>query len=300
VPPPAWADKHFLTADWDAGSEGYRAKRITQLLLSVGAAKRDEKHDVDTMSRTQLDYVSLFPRDVFAALEAGRAPLSPTTPGGAWLLRALREWDGAMGVGATLPPLWAEVRARLMALGAREVGGRVHDNAAFLLSVLASDGAPGGADPACAAAGFSTCAAVAAAALDGAAGAYALGGDGVPRAGAPALPAWGEDVHLAAVAHQVLHGSPLACLADRTVGHGGEDFTVNVGGWDVGGDLTQTHGPSVRHVIDIGDKELLGEDGAENNATASKWVLPGGQEGDLLSPQYQNLLPKWASGDYVR
>jgi penicillin amidase len=292
VPSAAWAAQHFITADWDAGSEGYRAKRITQLLT-----QRRGAHDVDSISQVQLDYVSLFPRDVFDALENSGAAVAPATPGGAWLLRALRAWDGAMVVGGTLPSLWAELRRQLMALGGREVNGRVHDNAPFLLRALASDGAPGGSDPACAAAGHASCAAFAAAALDAAAAAYALDGDGEPRAGAPKLPAWGEGVHQARVAHQILDGSPLTCLADREVSHGGEDFTVNVGGWDLeSGDLTQTHGPSVRHVIDMRDETLL-TDGAEANATLSRWALPGGQEGDLLSPQYANLLKRWATGE---
>ncbi len=299
MPPPAWAEKYFITADWDTGSEGYRAKRITQLLTAADA----KQHDVAGMARTQLDYTSLFPGDVAAALPGG---VAPATPGGAWLLRELRGWGGSMAVGGTFPAVWAELRRQLMALGAREVGGAVHDNAPFLLAALASDGAPGGADPACAAAGHATCAAFAAAALDAAAGAYAIGGDGAPRAGAPPLPQWGLDVHAAVTRHQVLAGSPLACLADRAVRHGGEDFTVNVGGWSLeSGDLTQTHGASVRHLIDMGDEELSGGGQAagaaapQGNATMSRWALPGGQEGDLLSPQFSNLLRLWGDGEYM-
>ena len=64
----------------------------------------------------------------------------------------------------------------------------------------------------------------------------------------------GEDVHAAAITHQVLGGSLLACLADRAVAHGGEDFTVNVGGYDLDdATQTQTHGPSVRHIMALSD-----------------------------------------------
>ena len=204
-----------------------------------------------------------------------------------------------MAVGEDTPTLWAESRKRLMALGGGEVGDTVHDNAVFLLNALSNNGS----DPACAAAGFSSCAAFAAAALDGAAAAFSLGGGGQVKGGATPVPMWGVGIHKALVAHQVLTGSPLSCLADREVGHGGEDFTVNVGGWKLGGreDLEQTHGASVRHVLDMRDGLVVGGGGDKNTSTTalSKWVLPGGQEGDLFSVDYDSMLSKWAGGEYV-
>ena len=60
--------------------------------------------------------------------------------------------------------------------------------------------------------------------------------------------------------------------------------------------FTQTHGPSVRHLLDMADpwEEGKGGEGGE-----SKWVLPLGQEGDLLSPLYDSQLEKWGQGSYI-
>jgi acyl-homoserine lactone acylase PvdQ len=42
-------------------------------------------------------------------------------------------------------------------------------------------------------------------------------------------PLWGEEVHHAVFPHALLDGTPLACLANRDVPHGGDMSTVNVG-----------------------------------------------------------------------
>ena len=110
---------------------------------------------------------------------------------------------------------------------------------------------------------------------------------------------WGVDNHHARFEHQVLHSSPLACLADRTVGHGGDFSTVNVGGFVIDDPATaggggspnmflQKHGPSYRHISDLSD--LNGN---------SVFLNPPGQSGELLSDEYDSLLQMWKSGRYL-
>ena len=112
---------------------------------------------------------------------------------------------------------------------------------------------------------------------------------------------WGVENHHARFEHQVLHSSPLACLADRTVGHGGDFSTVNVGGFVIddpapataggGGSpnmFLQKHGPSYRHISDLSD--LNGN---------SVFLNPPGQSGELLSDEYDSLLAMWKSGRYL-
>jgi penicillin amidase len=287
VPPRQWP--FFLSSDYDAGSDGYRAERITDLLTA------QPQHSPATFARIQTDYVSLFPRDVGRAV-AGAAP---ATPGGVWLRTWLAGgaagWDFSLPVGSWQATVWADLRLRLMALGAGEAGGGgFYDNPVFLLAALASDGSAGGTDAACPRAGFASCAAFAGAALDAAAAKFGIGGGGPPAAGA-SIDRWGEAVHAAAVTHQVLGGSPLACLADRAVAHGGEDYTINVGGYDFGDAAkTQTHGPSVRHIMALSDAA-----NAAAAAPASLWMQPLGQEGDILRPSYDGLLARWAAGTYM-
>ena len=110
-------------------------------------------------------------------------------------------------------------------------------------------------------------------------------------------PAWGSDVKPVTFEHAILSGSPLACLSDRRVVHGGDEFTVNVGAWDgtltggrfytsgsVRGAGTQTAGPSYRQVIDLGDLE------------SSVWEPSMGQSGNLISPYYDDLVEGWGEG----
>lgn len=283
VPPREWP--YFLTADWDGGSDGYRAERITNMIAGETA------HSVDSVARAQTDYVSLFARDVGAAVAAAA---TTTTPGGAWVRAWLStSWDHSLPVGSWEATLWADVRKRLMVLGAAETGGAVWDNPVFLLNALYSDASGTGSDPACAAAGFASCAAFSGAALDAAAARFGIGAEGTTGDG---IAKWGVDVHRAAITHEVLKSSPLACVADRVVAHGGEDFTVNVGSYDFDDDtMTQKHGPSVRHIMDLADPAAIAG-GAE---AASRWMQPLGQEGDVLSPAYDALLARWATGEYM-
>lgn len=101
------------------------------------------------------------------------------------------------------------------------------------------------------------------------------------------IPLWGSDLHRAVFEHQLLSGSPLACLADRSTFHGGDDSTVNVGPMDLDDDLlTQTAGPSYRQVVDLGALQ------------GSLYVHPMGQSGAEMSQDYESLLPLWAQGRY--
>ena len=282
---------HFLSADWDCGGEGYRAARITELVqrdagaggAGKAAGQEGGGHTPDSISRVQTDYRSLFAEALCSAL-VDCLRTAAATPAGAALAARLDAWDKLMAVGSTEATLFADVWARLGVLGAGEGGGGgVWRDPQFRLAALRSDGAGGCSDPACAAAGHATCAAAAAAALDATAAAFGL------AEGRKAVPRWGVDVHLARAEHEVLHGSALGCLADRQVGHGGDAYTVNVGGFDLeDAARVQSHGPSVRHVMVLGESE-----------DASKWVQPMGQEGDLLSAQYDNLLERWAAGAYI-
>ena len=102
-------------------------------------------------------------------------------------------------------------------------------------------------------------------------------------------PAWGKDNHKAVFASQTLGKTPLACLANREVGHGGDDDTVNVGHWGKAPDFPQGEGPSYRQIID---------GSALDNPERSVFVNPMGQSGEELSPLYDNMLPSWADGKY--
>ncbi len=337
--PRAWP--YFLSADWDSGGEGFRAARITQLVVErdgAGTASGSSSgsragHSVESISRVQLDTLSLFALNVTAGLygswRAGALQVG-TAAGGALVQRlgGPGGWGGGMALGSEEATLWAELWQRLSTLGAAEGhsgegsasaegGGAGADAAAaaaaafwedpmFLLNALASDGSARGSDPACNAAGFPTCAAFAAAQVDGVARHFSLGEDGRASPGGPSIPLWGVDTHSVLMEHEILHGTVLECLGDRHVGHGGDAFTVNVGGWALSdSDHVQTHGPSVRHVMQGSEEEEEEEEGggapggSGRPATSSRWVMPLGQEGDLLAAGYDDLMGAWARGEYL-
>ena len=81
----------------------------------------------------------------------------------------------------------------------------------------------------------------------------------------------------------------MSCIGDRKVSHGGDAYTVNVGGYDFEDPmLTQTAGPSYRHIIDLNETE------------ESLFINPMGQNGNQLSAHYDNLLDMWSTGKYLR
>ena len=90
--------------------------------------------------------------------------------------------------------------------------------------------------------------------------------------------------------HQILDAvSIVSCIGDREVEHGGDAYTVNVGGDDFeDAMLTQTAGPSYRHIIDL------------NATDRSLFINPLGQNGNQLSTHYDNLLDMWSTGKYLR
>jgi len=86
--------------------------------------------------------------------------------------------------------------------------------------------------------------------------------------------------------------SPLACLYDRRFEWGGDANTVNVAGFT---QITQTNetvfeavaGPSYRQIVDL------------HNLQTSVFVLPGGQSGNVLDLNYDNMLPLWQADEYI-
>lgn len=285
VTPPSY--KYNLTVDWDSGSDGYRAKRITQMIQETPLLTPDD------MARIQTDYTSLAQRDLAQALYNVSDSLFREGGGGLAIRNLLFRFDGRLIVGSQMATLWADVLGQLSQLANAEIGTWV--NIVFLLNALESDAA-GSSDPACLALSFSSCAAFAANALDTVADMR-----GVSEAGdLKGVPAWGIDIHKLNIEHAVLSASPLACVADRIEAHGGDEFTINVGGYS-GEKYAQDHGPSYRQIVDLASPDAsrfvhpMGVDGApfsfDDGSDGVSAFAPSGS--------YDDLLPLWLNGDYV-
>lgn len=89
----------LITHDWASGSNGYRAKRITQLITDKIAASA--KVSPEDMKAIQLDTVSELARDLQPLLET--LPQSVLSADGVKWSQKLMEWDLAM-VSLSPPP----------------------------------------------------------------------------------------------------------------------------------------------------------------------------------------------------
>lgn len=274
--------KFNITVDWDAGSTGYRAARITEL-VEAGGSGASGKLTVQDMQRIQTDYGSYLMKVLVPfAVNMSDAALSADGIAARDMMKTMlvdaeRPFDASIGSNATT--VFETWYKHLCKLGGKETNSTYWTNGGFLVHALASDDSADGPDPACKDAGHHSCTAFAADALNTA-------GELLADGGSP--PLWGEDTHLATFKHQVLGNSPLACLADRTTQHGGDRGTINVGHYSMDSkEFHQGAGPSYRGVYDLADLEQ------------SVFLNPLGQSGNILSPHYDDLLEAWSNGTYL-
>jgi penicillin G amidase len=97
---------------------------------------------------------------------------------------------------------------------------------------------------------------------------------------------WGA-VHRSVFAHSTLDGVPvLGRLLRRTVPHGGDWSTVDVGPVYAPKPFDQHALPGYRQIIDL------------STANDSRFLDAVGQSGHVLSPHYDDALPLWVAGRY--
>lgn len=241
------------------------------------------------MPAIQLDYRSYMSADLLkgavrlglSGQDATKAPLSMSANAAA-AVQVLANWTQDMTVGsseATLVGMWRR------ALAHRTVGstaGMVWANGGWLSNALS------GGDPESCPEG---CGVLLARALADVEHKHPdLVKAVAQRKAADSELQWGVGLHKAVFEHLVLGQSPVKCMANRAVGHGGDGSTVNVGKFgldDIDGDLHQVAGPSYRQIVDLSEME------------ASRYLNPLGQDGNEFSQGYTALLEKWAKGEYL-
>lgn len=256
---------YTITHDWDAGSNGYRAERITDLICagSIGPKRLTR----DSMAQIQRDEVSYVARDLVAAVQAA-LPAAKLSGGAAQAARSsLLAWDFNATIGSEQQTTAMRLLAGVATLVSKETGSSVWNDFVFLLGAMEhGDAACGG-----------SCADFFAKAMSN-----ASSDDGLPKQ-------WGvPGRHMATFTHQVLGKSAAACLADRSVPHGGDFSTINVGHGDLSNPhFPQTAGSSYRQIVDLSD------------LPSSLFLNPLGQSGALFSPMYDNLLRAWQDNTYL-
>jgi penicillin amidase len=99
---------------------------------------------------------------------------------------------------------------------------------------------------------------------------------------------WGA-IHKSVFAHSALDTVPvLGRLLRRTVPHGGDWSTIDVGPVYAPKPFDQHALPGYRQIVDL------------SSASNSRFLDAVGQSGHVLSPHYDDALPLWATGRYRR
>lgn len=99
---------------------------------------------------------------------------------------------------------------------------------------------------------------------------------------------WGVDLNQLVLKNLMLHGTPFACLLERTTNKDGDFSSIDVADSDLGGDITTTAASSVRQLYDWS---------APNTITMA---FPGGVSGNPFSKYFQNLLDGFVNDEYVK
>lgn len=261
---------YYLTRDW---ADPYRAERIGQLLDAQAKAT------VDASVMTQLDQVSLMAREFVPLAQAAAA----TTDGARRLQALLVGFDGNMLAEARAPLAFAAWYRQFAYSLYRDDLGDVAGSffgmrPALTRAILA--GHPDWCDDVTTP-GIETCEQQASLALDAAwRELVAAFGDDTSKW------SWGK-AHQAVYEHAVLGATPLARVANLSIGNGGDGFTVDAAGYGLEfGSFNQTHGPGYRAVYDL--------------AGGGGWFIHGtGQSGNLVSGNYRDYLDRWQSGAMV-
>ena len=276
ITPPGY--RGFLTMEWKAP---YRARRIEQLLQAV------PRHDVASFERIQADVTSLAAREMMRALGA----TEPVTAVGRAALQRLRAWDGAMRADAPEPLIYqAWIRRLKELIFDDDLGPLAADLVepvpltAAILGVLSGRAhARNWCDDTAVPDRHVDCAALAAAALDQAAGELARDPQDLDRL------RWGWR-HPAVFEHRPFSSVPLLRRwFEQRVAQPGDGDTIDVGVLRLKGEqpFEVRAGPSLRMIYDMSSSDAPGV-----------WMFGPGQSGNPFSSQYGDLLEAWSKVRY--
>ncbi len=266
-----------LGRDW---SEPFRIRRIEEMISATA------QHDGNSMTRMQGDVHSLVPTALLPLmLPALRAmPDQGRYPG---IIDGLAAWNGDMAPDLPQPLIfnaWLRELSRLIT--ADELGplfaSSWRQQPAFIANVLRQD------QRWCddiTTADVESCEAMIQRAFMSAMGKLSAdyGGD-------PAGWRW-ETVHVARLTNRLLTRIPvIGALADIDIATPGDDSTVNRGSTslrDEADPYSHVHGPGLRAIYDLADLDK------------SRFIIAGGQSGNLLSRHYGDMARRWRDLGYI-
>eukprot|EP00475_Leptophrys_vorax_P022647 TRINITY_DN30863_c0_g2_i2.p1 TRINITY_DN30863_c0_g2~~TRINITY_DN30863_c0_g2_i2.p1 ORF type:complete len:538 (+),score=138.56 TRINITY_DN30863_c0_g2_i2:1257-2870(+) len=279
---------HFITNDWDSGDEGYRAKRLEQLISSTGGI------DSQDAAVFQLDQKSLQVEDFLNLLKI--LDLSEEFAAQDWRNR-ISNWNGIPSEGseeAVVFELWLDELSRMPGLSLSSMFGRSIPSIldywpypTFLLDLFMGNeskfcgefGSATGKYKQSLLTANSSC-------LDYARDSFLnvvqdIGGSKWR---------WGDQVHEAQLSHPLFSSeSSFHCLSCSRAKHGGDFSTIDSGLYDRSDKVRpQEFGSTFRMIVDLGDLE------------SSMFITTPGQSGNLWAQTYTNWLKMWRKGKYIQ
>ncbi len=278
VTPPGYP--HFIAARWESP---YRIDRIDDVLGDLPAA------GIDDMTALQTDTLSLAATELVPVIVAAvQDRLSSDLARDA--LDRLARWDGHVNVDESGPLLLhAFMKEANRALFADELGDLFEDyqwwNAPMLMRILTGEpGAEAWCDDTTTD-GAESCADILATAFE--------------TSVSDVADEWGRDpdgwrwgaAHRAAFKHPIWSGIPIANrLLTPSVGTPGDTYTVNRGTaspYEDDATFPDIHAAGLRFAVDLADP------------AAARFVIAGGQSGNILSPHYDDFIDLWRDGSFV-
>lgn len=267
-----------LGRDW---SEPFRIRRIEEMISATA------QHDGNSMTRMQGDVHSLVPTALLPLMLPALRAMPPDQSRYAGVIDGLAAWNGDMARDLPQPLIfnaWLRELSRLIT--ADELGplfaSSWRQQPAFIANVLRQD--QRWCDD------ITTAEAESCEAMIQRAFMSAMGKLSADYGGEPASWRW-ETAHVARLTNRLLTRIPgIGALADIDIATPGDDSTVNRGSTslrDEADPYTHVHGPGLRAVYDLADLDK------------SRFIIAGGQSGNLLSRHYGDMARRWRDLGYI-
>jgi penicillin amidase len=267
---------YLLSNDW---APPYRAERIVRMIEELSDSSENSGSatiSVEDMAAMQGDRFSAQVADLLPFLLS----VQPQDERQERALNYLQEWDGELAPGSVAASLYEAWMLHLERfLFADDLRGDLYDelslraNPLFLTNVLNDAGLAAAWCDDVLAAGVQSCEEQAELALESALD------DLAARAGDNMTDWRWERLHRTQYPHQPFSEvAYLKPLFHRSIGNGGDRYTVNVAAVDLDTPYDQTRGPGYRHIVDLGDLQN------------SRYIQTTGQSGNVLSSHYDDLI----------
>ena len=261
---------YLISNDWAAP---YRAQRITQLIEQMSEG---DKISIDDMAAIQGDRTSMQVPELLPFLLS----VQPADDRQRQAIAYLQGWQGELGVDSVAAAIYEAWMLHLeRSIFVDDLRGDLFDemstraNPTFLSNVLSDEALRTAWCDNVLMVGVESCEQTARVALDAAL-------DDLSGRAGENMAQWRWDrIHNTQYPHRPFSEVDyLKPLFHRSIGNGGDRFTVNVAGVNLDTPYDQTHVPGYRHIVDLADLQN------------SRFIQTTGQSGNVLSSHYDDFI----------